>query len=119
MNKLAVLQCCKLYVEARESLRSEIEHAATFVRLRAGERLFEQGRPCKQFAITGSGRLRVHVTGRGGREMSLYRVTPGEACPINMLCVILGSEAPATPLRARRRLAWGPQASKRTLRPAA
>ncbi len=94
--KLAILQRCRLYVEAPEPLHSEIERAATFVRLRAGERLFEQGQPCKQFAIIGSGRLRVHVTGRGGRDITLYRVAPGEACPINMLCVLLGSEAPAT-----------------------
>jgi CRP/FNR family transcriptional regulator len=96
MNKLDILQGCRLYREATEALRSEIERAATFVRLRAGERLFEQGRPCKQFAILGSGRLRVHVSNRGGREISLYGVMPGEACPINMLCVVLGTEAPAT-----------------------
>jgi CRP/FNR family transcriptional regulator, anaerobic regulatory protein len=96
VNKLDILQRCRLYLEASEGLRGEIERAATMVRLPVGERLFEQGGPCKQFAILGSGRLRVHASNRTGREISLYRVRPGEACPINMLCVILGTEAPAT-----------------------
>ena len=77
-------------------MRSEIRQVAAVVHLRPGERLFEEGRPCKQFAILGSGRLRVHARGQWGREISLYRVMPGETCPINMLSVLVGSDAPAT-----------------------
>ena len=49
-----------------------------------GSPLFRTGEQERQVYFIGDGAMRVYVTGHSGRNVTLYRVNPGELCPINL-----------------------------------
>ncbi|GEO83936.1 MULTISPECIES: Crp/Fnr family transcriptional regulator [Alphaproteobacteria] len=53
--------------------------------------LFRPGDQAEVFVILLSGRIGVYLTGRGGRELLLYAVTPGETCVQTTLGVLGGA----------------------------
>jgi len=68
---------------------------AQVVRLPAGTPLFGEGSPCRQFPLVLEGSIRVAKEG-GGRELQLYRVTPGESCVLTGSCLVGERDYPAT-----------------------
>lgn len=58
----------------------------------AGATLFSPGSACQGFVLVLSGRVRVDMTGRGGRSLTLYRVGAAETCVQTTLCM-LGASA--------------------------
>ncbi len=56
----------------------------------AGQRLFGRGSPCNQFVLVLSGVVRVQTVSPSGREITLYRVGPGEACVMTTACLLAG-----------------------------
>jgi len=56
----------------------------------AGQLLFDETRPCLGFPIVGSGSIRVFKAFANGRELLLYRVTPGAACIVSAACLFTG-----------------------------
>jgi CRP/FNR family transcriptional regulator len=75
-------------VLARAVERSEL------VSLKAGTSLFSSGAVCRQFPLVVEGAIRVAKCGQG-RELQLYRVTPGESCVLTSSCLVGGSSYPA------------------------
>jgi CRP/FNR family transcriptional regulator len=53
--------------------------------------LFRPGDAAQSFVILLSGRIGVYLTGRNGRELLLYAVTPGETCVQTTLGVLGGA----------------------------
>lgn len=53
--------------------------------------LFRPGDSARSFVILLSGRIGVYLTGRNGRELLLYSVTPGETCVQTTLGVLGGA----------------------------
>lgn len=53
--------------------------------------LFRPGDAAQSFVILLSGRIGVYLTGRNGRELLLYSVTPGETCVQTTLGVLGGA----------------------------
>lgn len=49
----------------------------------AGTRLFRENDPCQGFPLVLSGEVRVSRAAANGRELELYRVTPGEMCLVS------------------------------------
>lgn len=76
--------------------RGRILQAAQRLSVPKGQLLFDKGQACQQVVLVGEGSIRVFAMGDTGREISLYHVTRGLACPINIMCVLLGRSAPAT-----------------------
>ncbi|RPI13810.1 MAG: Crp/Fnr family transcriptional regulator [Lysobacterales bacterium] len=68
---------------------------AQVVRLPAGTPLFGEGAPCRQFPFVLEGAIRVAKLG-DGRELQLYRVTPGESCVLTSSCLVGRRDYPAT-----------------------
>jgi len=62
------------------------------VHLAQGTVLFRPGDMAAGFLIVLAGRVAVHLTGRSGREMLLYAVTPGDTC-IQTTLGLLGEQA--------------------------
>jgi CRP/FNR family transcriptional regulator len=54
----------------------------------AGARLFAPGSACQGFVLVLAGSVRVDMTGRGGRSLTLYRVGPAETCVQTTLCLL-------------------------------
>ena len=61
------------------------------VAFEAGTRIFEELQPCNAFPFILSGKIRVYKQAVNGRELSLYSVTPGDACVVTAGC-LLGDE---------------------------
>ena len=68
---------------------------ADVVSLAAGTPLFGEGSVCRQFPLVLAGSIRVAKVGEG-RELHLYRVTPGESCVLTSSCLVGRRDYPAT-----------------------
>lgn len=64
---------------------------ATLVTFKAGTLVFEELQSCNAFPFVLSGEIRVFKQSAGGRELSLYTVTSGDACVVTAGC-LLGDE---------------------------
>jgi CRP/FNR family transcriptional regulator len=82
--------------ELPQKLRQEIAAAAQAVTVPSGTTLFDEQQPCQGFPFVLAGAIRVSKVSASGRELPLYRVTPGETCIITSSC-LLGD----TPYNAR------------------
>lgn len=56
--------------------------------LPAGTVLFRPGEDASGFVLVRQGVIAVHLTGRSGREISLYDVAPGQTCVQTTLCLL-------------------------------
>lgn len=62
--------------------------AAPLRRVEAGAVLFEPGGACAGFPLLLDGSVRVSKSSETGREIVLYRVSPGEACLLSGACLL-------------------------------
>jgi len=62
------------------ALASEFAGTATLLDVPAGTTLFHAGSPCEAFPLVLQGSVRVAHSSAEGREITLYRVQPGELC---------------------------------------
>lgn len=69
-------------------LREQVAAAAQAVTVPAGARLFDEHQPCQGFPFVLAGAIRVAKVAANGRELPLYRVTPGETCIITSSCLL-------------------------------
>ncbi len=76
-------------------LCDELLRASTVRRVRKGTVLYEQGLPCEMVPLILEGVVRVYKIGESGREITLYRVQPGETCVLSSSCGLSGMEYPA------------------------
>ncbi|MBL8325190.1 MAG: Crp/Fnr family transcriptional regulator [Rubrivivax sp.] len=66
----------------------ELLAASSLRKVEAGSTLFEAGMPCEGFPLVLEGSVRVATRSAGGREIVLYRVSPGEACILSGSCLM-------------------------------
>lgn len=74
-----------------KDLLSQTLSKAQTVSLTSGTIVFEELQPCNAFPFILSGELRVFKQALNGRELSLYAVSPGDACVVSAGC-LLGDE---------------------------
>ena len=60
---------------------------AQFANVPAGVTLFEAGQPCRGFPLVLTGSVRVARGSPAGRNLELYRVSPGELCVVSTSCL--------------------------------
>lgn len=70
--------------------------AAQYASIAAGTFLYHEGDSCEQFALVGTGSIRVFKTDKDGNQITLYHVQDGQACLVNMLGIFLERPAMAT-----------------------
>lgn len=56
---------------------------ATWLQVPAHTRLFDEGEACQGFPLVLTGAVQVSRGSPGGRQLELYRVTPGEICVVS------------------------------------
>jgi CRP/FNR family transcriptional regulator len=56
--------------------------------LPAGTIVFDENQPCQGFPMLLSGSIRVIKSAPNGRELQLYRVSPGESCILTSSCLL-------------------------------
>lgn len=57
--------------------------------------LFGVGDRCSSFLLLLEGKIRVYISSDEGREMSLYRIEPGQTCLLTTSCLMGSSPYPA------------------------
>jgi CRP/FNR family transcriptional regulator len=72
--------------------RRRVVAEARRVALPEGAHVFETGQSAEAFLIVEAGVVRVQLTAQNGREIVLYRVSPGDSCVLTTSC-LLDSEA--------------------------
>jgi len=65
------------------------------VTVSGGTQAYIAGDKCKQFMLLLSGTIRVFASGRGGREIVLHRMQPGEFCILSLVSFLQDSCFPA------------------------
>ncbi len=76
-------------------LRAEFDRVSEPMEFSKGEQLYEQGFPCPFVPFIVSGVVRVFKIGESGREITLYRVRPGQVCVLSSTCSISDKQYPA------------------------
>jgi CRP/FNR family transcriptional regulator len=77
-----------VFAELPATQLDELLGAAPARQAPAGSVLFEPNMPCEGFPLVLEGSVRVVKTSPGGREIVLYRVSPGEACILSGACLL-------------------------------
>jgi CRP/FNR family transcriptional regulator len=78
-----------------DSLDGRLFGNAQTVNVPAGELAFRKGDACRNFILVLSGCVRVQLSSAGGREVTLYRVRPGDTCALTTSCLVGKEDYPA------------------------
>jgi CRP/FNR family transcriptional regulator len=70
--------------------------AAQLVEISAGTTIFHEASPCKEFMWLLEGSVRVFKNSEEGREVTVYRVSPGELCLLSLNSLLGGDSYPAS-----------------------
>ncbi|GAB4348132.1 MAG: Crp/Fnr family transcriptional regulator [Gammaproteobacteria bacterium] len=65
------------------------------VKLPPGQFICLEGQSCSQLALVVKGSVRVYKSGETGREITLYRVSPGGSCILTASCILNQRAFPA------------------------
>jgi len=71
-----------------------LAHART-VALGKGQFVFHPGDLCEAFLVLVDGSIRVQLTAANGREVTLYRISPGGTCALTTSCLLGAENYPA------------------------
>ncbi len=94
--KSRLLQLFPVFRQLADAAVDEIVRTATQRQVEAGAILFEAASPCTGFPMLLEGSVRVVKSAPNGREVQLYRVTPGESCLLSSSCLLGGAAYAAT-----------------------
>jgi len=78
-----------------EPASQTILESAKQTRIPAGARLFRESERCHDFMWLLEGTVRVFKNSQAGREITLYRVAPGELCVLSLQCLLCDEGFPA------------------------
>ena len=73
-----------LFPMLQGELRRDFDRVATSLDFAPHERLYEYGFPCPYVPFLVSGLIRVFKIGESGREITLFRVHPGQVCILSI-----------------------------------
>ncbi len=68
-----------------------LQARSVFMNVPEGARLFASGDVCENFVIVASGRARVQISTRTGRDIILFRLMPGQSCALTTSCLLSDS----------------------------
>lgn len=91
----SIVQRFPFLQRADEHFRKTFFAQVTLIRMDAGQPICGQGAQCSHLALLTSGTARVYKLGENGREITLYRIGPGESCILTASCIISGRPFPA------------------------
>lgn len=87
-------------------LRTEFARTAGRFAFPAGKQVVLSGQVCGSISFLETGCLRVYLAGESGREITLYRVHPDEACLLTTACILGGTTLPASACVERDSTGW-------------
>lgn len=91
-----LLATCPALADLPEHERQHLSARALALRVSAGTQLFDVGHACQALPLLLEGSIRVFRRADNGREISLYRVQPGELCIVTVSCLVGADTYPAS-----------------------
>jgi len=82
-------------LELDEDHQKFLKDAVKFKQLSQGDVAYQPGWDCKNFLMCLSGQTRVYRSSETGREILLYKVSPGQTCVLTTSCLMGDSTFPA------------------------
>lgn len=95
-TRAQLLEQFPAFAELPEPRLNEVLEQAQLRRVPAGGTMFESNLPCSGFPLVLEGSVRVAKLAPTGREIVLYRVSPGEGCILAGSCLLGHSDYSAT-----------------------
>lgn len=83
-------------ITADNTLLEQLGGVASAVVLERGTNICHEGDHCANLALVIAGSARVYKLAESGREITLYRVEPGECCILTASCMLSGRTFPAS-----------------------
>ncbi|MBE7416472.1 MAG: Crp/Fnr family transcriptional regulator [Ideonella sp.] len=87
-TRQALLERFPVFAKVPASLLEQVLATTPPRSVRAGSLLFDRNMPCEGFPLLLEGSVRVSSSSGAGREIVLYRVTPGEGCILSGGCLL-------------------------------
>ena len=84
-----------LFGKAGLDVQTELFEHAALVQIRAHQFICLEGNKCSGIPLVLEGRARVYKLSESGREITLYRVEPGDSCILTASCIMSGIDFPA------------------------
>ncbi len=81
--------------QADSGFQRRFFQSVSLIKLPAAQPICQQGSQCSHLALVLSGQARVYKIGDNGREITLYRIGPGESCILTASCIVNGQPFPA------------------------
>jgi CRP/FNR family transcriptional regulator len=89
---------CELFPvieQANPEFRRNLYNFSVARCLALGQYINHEGDSCSHLGLLISGTVRVYKLAETGREITLYRLTPGESCVLTASCIMTGVRFPA------------------------
>lgn len=84
-----------LFGKAGQDVQTELFEHAALVQIPAHQFICLEGNKCTGIPLVLEGRARVYKLSESGREITLYRVEPGDSCILTASCIMSNIEFPA------------------------
>ena len=81
--------------KASDEVQTELFEHAALVQIPAHQFICLEGNKCSGIPLVLEGRARVYKLSESGREITLYRVEPGDSCILTASCIMSNIEFPA------------------------
>jgi len=95
MQKQALLEKFPFLKSFEDQLESTNPNHPQIATIPKGQVIFEADDPCTIIPLLIEGEIRVYSLGETGREMTLYRIHPGESCILSISSLLSQSNIPA------------------------
>lgn len=93
--KQHILKAFPVLKGAGDTFLKTFFETAVHMHLPAQQTLASEGQACEQLALLLNGQARVYKLAGSGREITLYRIMPGESCVLTASCVMSDTHFPA------------------------
>ena len=93
--KEKVFSLFPVFGKAGKDVQAELLEHTTLVRIPTHQFICLEGNKCSGIPLVLEGRARVYKLSESGREITLYRVEPGDSCILTASCIMSGVEFPA------------------------
>ncbi len=95
LTKSDINRAFSIAPDLSKSQIDEIEKYGVKLSLKPGEYVCWEGDTCGHLPFVIDGLVRVYKVGENGREVTLYRIHPGESCILTVSCILSENEFPA------------------------
>ena len=89
-NEMDLERAFPFISELDASLRQEFKNACSLKSIKQGSQLADSGASCKYMMFVLAGCIKIFKLSPEGREIALFRVTPGDCCIMSAACILSG-----------------------------